>query len=92
VIHLLNQGETDLASAIAEFFDRQAYARWWVTITDHIHHDHINPATAVAGARTAARQALVDLTTPHHACPFTHGQAIATLEATRRFYHATQPR
>lgn len=89
LIHLLEHGETQLAAAIAEVCNRQAYDSWWKTVTDHIEHGGQHPMTALTNARTTARQVLLDLTTPRQECPFAYGQAIAALEATRRFYHET---
>ena len=91
LIRLLDHGAPELAAAMAEVTNRQAYANWWTSLTDHIEHGGQDPMTALTNARTAARQALLDLPTPRHACPFTHSQALAALEATRRFYHDTAP-
>lgn len=52
---------------------------------------HSDPITVLTTARTAACRALLDQATPHPACPYTspfaYGQAIAAIEAARRFYH-----
>jgi uncharacterized protein (DUF2252 family) len=86
---LLGTDEPDLAAAIAETLQRRAYARWWTTLIDHIHDGGTDPATALAEARTTAHDALLMLSIPRSACPYTTAEAITGIEATRAFFHDT---
>lgn len=86
---MLTECEDNLADAIAAVARLQPYARWWMTVTDHIEHGGLDPMAALTTARTAARQTLLLRSSPRTACPFEHGQAVAQTEATRRFYTDT---
>jgi hypothetical protein len=89
LIRLLQDEETDPAAAMADAIEWRAYARWWISMTDHIERDSIDPVTALANARTSAHDTLLDLPTPRHECPYANAQAIAAIEATRRFFRDT---
>jgi hypothetical protein len=89
LVRLLDECEDNLAEAIADVARLQPYARWWMRVTDHIEHGGMDPVAALTAARTAARQTLLLRSNPRTACPFEHGEAVAALEATRRFYNDT---
>lgn len=86
LIRLINDGHDNLAAAIGDATHLHAYARWWITVTEHIEHHGVEAMTALTRTRTAARHILLDQVTPRSDCPFTYGLAIARLEATRHFY------
>lgn len=89
LIRLLQDEETDPAAAMADAIEWRAYVRWWINITDRIERDSIDPVTALANAHTSAHDTLLDLPIPHHECPYVNAQAIAAIEATRRFFRDT---
>jgi hypothetical protein len=89
LIRLLLQDDVQLAPTMAEFAHLQGYARWWIGVANHIEHGGLDPITALTRSRTAARRVLLDQITPRTDCPFTYGQHVAALEATRHFYHDT---
>lgn len=89
LIQLLHDDQAALGPAIAEALHLQAYARWWAKVTTDIENGQMDAVTALINSRKAAHRILLDHVTPRSDCPFTYGQAVAALEATRHFYHDT---
>ncbi|WP_460344295.1 hypothetical protein [Actinoallomurus acanthiterrae] len=88
LIRRIEEGEDDLADAVADLTVNQSYATWWMTVTDHIEHGGLDAVTALTRTREAAYCAVLRGPGPHTSV-YQHAQSLARDAAARLFYNDT---